>query len=123
MNLWQQMKSSSCIEIQVPITARVQFIIQEYPHLINHPDILKAKIARLKSRYGGQKIIEWNQLIESGNWEKFVADILQSHYDPAYFKSMQHNYMQVEQILQMPDLSANSINNLLDSLMQIIDNF
>ncbi|MDJ0620405.1 MAG: tRNA 2-selenouridine(34) synthase MnmH [Calothrix sp. MO_192.B10] len=122
INLWQQMKSSSCIEIQVPITARVQFIIQEYPHLINHPHILKAKIGRLKSRYGGKKILEWNQLIASGDWENFVADILQCHYDPAYFKSMQHNYVQVEQILKMPDLSANSIDNLLNSLMQIIDN-
>ncbi len=122
INLWQQMKQSSCIEIQVPMAARVDFIIQEYPHLINHPDILQAKIARLKSRYGSQKINEWNQLIASGEFAKFVKDILQSHYDPAYLNSTRNNYIQVEQSLKMPDLSAKSVEHLVDMLMQINSN-
>ncbi|WP_088243487.1 tRNA 2-selenouridine(34) synthase MnmH [Calothrix rhizosoleniae] len=121
-SLWQQMKQSNCIEIQVPIQARVQFIIQEYSHFTNHPDILKTKIAGLKSRYGSKKINEWNQLIESGNFPTFVDNILQSHYDPAYLKSTQTNYIQGEQSLAMPDLSAKSVENLVDTLMQINSN-
>lgn len=122
INLWQQMKQSSCIEIQVPMASRVDFIMQEYPHLVNHPDILKAKIARLKSRYGSQKIHEWNQLIATGDCPKFVENILQSHYDPAYLKSTRNNYIQVEQLLKMSDLSTKSVEQLVDVLMQINSN-
>ena len=122
INLWQQMKQSSCIEIQVPIAARVDFILQEYPHLINHPDILQAKIVRLKSRYGSKKIHEWNQLIASSDCAKFVEDILQSHYDPAYLNSTHKNYIQVEQLLKMPDLSTKSVEQLVDVLIQINPN-
>jgi len=39
--LWQQMKQASCVEIQLPLAARVQLLLQQYPHLVNHPDVLK----------------------------------------------------------------------------------
>ena len=78
MGLWQRMQSSSCVQIQVPLSTRVNFIIKEYPHLVDNPDFLKTKIARLKSRHGREKINEWNQLIASGDRHKFVENILQS---------------------------------------------
>jgi len=40
--LWQ--RQTSCVEIQLPLAARVQLLLQQYPHLVNHPDVLKAKL-------------------------------------------------------------------------------
>ncbi len=115
--LWEKMKQSSCVEVQLPITARVQFLLQEYPHLMAHPDILKAKLEKLKYRYGWQKLNDWNRLIDAGRWEEFVQDILNYHYDPTYRKSIQRNFTKVERVLSIPDLSDSNIDALLDSLL------
>lgn len=117
MSLWQEMKQASCVEIQLPIKARVRFLLQEYPHFMNNPDSLKAKLEKLRSRYGWEKISQWYQMIDSGKWETFVEDILLSHYDSTYKKSMQNKFSRVEKVLSLSDLSDSSIENLLDYLV------
>lgn len=115
--LWQKMKQGSCVEIQLALAARVQFLLQEYPHLVTRPDVLKAKLELLKSRYGRDKLNQWYQLIDAEQWETFVQNMLQSHYDPSYSQSIQRDFTKVEKVLSLPDLSDASINKLIDSLM------
>ncbi|WP_017314748.1 tRNA 2-selenouridine(34) synthase MnmH [Mastigocladopsis repens] len=116
-SFWEKMKQASCVEIQVSMTARVQYLLQEYPHLTTHTNILKAKLERLKSRYGKEKLNEWYQLIDAGKWELFVQDMLQFHYDPTYSKSMKRDFIKVERSLSIPNLSDRSIETLLNSLL------
>lgn len=116
--LWQQMKQASCVEVQLPLSSRVQFLLQEYPHLVTHPDVLKAKLQLLKFRYGREKINQWYQLIDTKQWEKFVQDVLQSHYDPTYTQSMERDFTRVKRSLSLPDLSDASIDKLVTALMQ-----
>ncbi len=112
-SLWQRMKQAKCIEIQLPLAARVQFILQEYPHLATQTDVLKAKLELLKSRYGRNKLNQWYQMIDAGKGEAFVQDVLQSHYDPSYTQSLQRDFTKVEQMLALPDLSNASIDKLV----------
>ncbi|HEY9649585.1 MAG TPA: tRNA 2-selenouridine(34) synthase MnmH, partial [Coleofasciculaceae cyanobacterium] len=114
--LWQQMKQSGCIEVQLPLAARIEWLLQEYPHFVTHPYILKNKLARLKSRYGRDKINYWYSLIDAEKWHDLVGDLLTYHYDPAYSKSINHCFKPVRQTLQISDLSEASINKLFDVL-------
>ena len=116
-SLWQKMKQASCVEIQLDIAARVQFLLQQYPHLVAYPNVLKAKLQLLKSRYGWEKLNEWYQLINAGQWEIFVQNVLQCHYDPTYTQSMGRDFTKVERVLSLPDLSDASIDQLVDSLL------
>lgn len=116
-SLWQQMKQAKCVEIQLPMSSRVQFLLQAYSHLVTHPDVLKAKLERLKSRYGRQKLNQWYQLIDNEQWAAFVQDILQSHYDPTYTQSIQRDFMQVERVLSLADLSNTSIEQLVNCIV------
>ena len=115
-SLWQKMKQASCVEIQLPLAARVQFLLQQYPHLMTYPNVLKAKLQLLKSRYGREKLNEWYQLIDAGQWETFVQNVLQCHYDPTYTQSMGRDFTKVERVLSLSDLSDTSIDRLVDSL-------
>ncbi len=116
-SLWQKMKQASCVEIQLPIAARIQFLLQEYPHLVTHKDVLKAKLELLKSRHGRQKLNQWYQMIDAGRWEAFVKDMLEYHYDPTYSQSMHRDFARVERSLALPDLSDSNIETFLDSLL------
>ena len=116
-SLWEKMKQASCVEIQLALAARVQFLLQQYPHLVTYPNVLKAKLQLLKSRYGREKLNEWYQLIDAGQWETFVQNLLQCHYDPTYTQSMGRDFTKVERVLSLSDLSDASIDKLVDSLL------
>lgn len=123
-SLWEKMKQASCVEIHLAIAQRVQFLLQEYPHLTTHPDILKAKLEKLKPRYGKEKLSAWYQLIDGEKWDFFVQDMLQFHYDPTYTTSMKRDFAKVERSLSIPDLSNTSLDALLDCLFphQVTEN-
>ncbi len=112
------MKQASCTEIQLPLKARVQFLLAAYPHLVDNPEILKAKLQLLKPRYGKDKINQWEQLINGGLWQEFVQDLLQFHYDPSYTQSIERDFAKVEQVFSIEELSDRTIANLLDLLTQ-----
>lgn len=115
-SLWQKMKQAGCIEIKLPLTARVQYLLKEYPHLVDNPNILKTKLQLLKSRYGKEKINQWYQLIDDGLWEEFVQNLLQYHYDPSYTQSIERDFKNARQVISILDLSNDSLENLLNSL-------
>ncbi len=117
-SLWQKMKQASCTEIQLPLEARVQFLLASYPHLVDNPEILKAKLQLLKPRYGKDKINQWEQLINGGLWQEFVQDLLQCHYDPSYTQSIERDFAKVERTFSIEELSDRTIANLLDLLTQ-----
>lgn len=114
--LWEKMKQASCVEIQLPLDARIQWLLQEYPHFTIYPNVLKAKLQRLKSRYGWEKINKWFHFIDIGQWENLVGDLLLCHYDPSYTQSMHRCFDHVERVLPLADLSDASVNKLLEIL-------
>ncbi|WP_009633878.1 tRNA 2-selenouridine(34) synthase MnmH [Synechocystis sp. PCC 7509] len=119
-SLWRKMKQASCIEMQLPLNARVQFLLASYPHLVDNPEILKNKLQLLKPRYGKEKINQWEQLIDSSLWSNFVEDLLQFHYDPSYRQSIKRDFAKVGRILSIEEFSDRTIEKLLDLLTQQI---
>jgi len=116
-SLWKQMKQSSCVEIKLPLDKRVQFLLAEYPHLVDNPEILKAKLEKLKSSCGWKRRMHSSLLVVQASITVFVKDILESHYDPTYRKSMQHNFSQIEKVVSLNDLSDSCIENCVNSLL------
>ena len=116
-SLWQQMKQAKCVEIQLPQSARVEWLLQEYPHLVTHPDLLKYQLQHLKSRYGWKKINEWYSLIDASQWHALVEDLLTCHYDPTYSRSMGQYNQHLERKLQITDISDTSVDGLIDVLV------
>jgi tRNA 2-selenouridine synthase len=53
---------------------------------------LKAKLACLKELYGWQTLARWIALVDAGNWNELVPDLLRNHYDPAYLRSTSANF-------------------------------
>ena len=114
--LWEKMKQASCVEVQLRIEERIKWLIEQYEHLRNNPEVLKRKLERLKSPYGWQKLQQWFKLIDEEEWEAIVRDLLIHHYDPAYRRSMSKTYQKVDQNLEITDLSIESVEAALDIL-------
>jgi tRNA 2-selenouridine synthase len=116
-SLWQKMQQAEGIELQMPLDKRIEHLLDEYPHLVTHPEVLKTKLQQLKSRYGKQQLEEWNHLIDAQQWQKFVGMLLEQHYDPSYTHSFQRCYPKVQKTASLLDTSAEQIDRLIHILI------
>ncbi len=114
--LGAMMKKAICVELELPLDYRVDFLLHQYSHLISNPEILKTQLKELKYRYGQEKIKQWYTLIDEGKWSTLVKDLLINHYDPAYYRSLNKIYQNIEQKIFLSDLSDHSIQSVIKIL-------
>lgn len=113
------MRSSPCIRIEVPLSARVQLLIEDYAHYLAAPDVLNARLAHLAELQGRETVAAWQALADTRAWPELVAALLAQHYDPAYRKSLSRNYAPGPEDLTLnaPDLTPASLEALADSIL------
>ncbi|NBT79971.1 MAG: tRNA 2-selenouridine(34) synthase MnmH, partial [Betaproteobacteria bacterium] len=90
--LIQAMRKSPCIHVEVPANIRAQFLIGEYAHWTINRDGLLRQIEHIAPLHPKQRIIDWKQLIITGDWPAFVESLLIEHYDPSYDRAMDRNF-------------------------------
>lgn len=91
-SLIERMWEGRCVQIDTPQQARIALLREEYAHLIADLPLLFDKLDCLKGLYPNERLDTWKKLASASQWDEFVGDMLKNHYDPAYGKSMFHNY-------------------------------
>ncbi len=95
------MRRSPCVVLDTAAPARVTLLLNEYAHFMQHPDVLFARLDCLTHLHGKSRIERWKSLALAGDWEAFVLELLDSHYDPAYRKSTGFNYSRLDQSVRL----------------------
>jgi tRNA 2-selenouridine synthase len=90
--LLNEMRNGRSIWLEATIEQRVELLLEEYGHYLAAPENLQDQIAHLTPLRGHEMIDRWTALIQNNKWDEFVRDMLLSHYDPAYQKSLGRNY-------------------------------
>ena len=96
------MRASPCVVLDTAIEVRVSLLLEEYRHFVENPLALDAQLDCLTGLHGGEKIAGWKSLAARGAWRDFVALLLMEHYDPAYQRSSQHNFPQLQRAQRLP---------------------
>ncbi len=90
--LIESMWKSRCVELNTPLDARVALLRSEYAHLIANPELLTFKLNCLAPLHSRKTIDDWIARAARGDWDGLVGELLSTHYDPAYSRSMDRNY-------------------------------
>jgi tRNA 2-selenouridine synthase len=90
--LIERMREGACLRLEAPPGVRAELLLEDYAHLVADPPQLREKLACLAPLHGRERIERWNDLAGAGDWHGLVADLLETHYDPAYRRSMFRNY-------------------------------
>ena len=86
-------RSSPCIRLQMSMTDRVRLLIEDYPHLVTDTTLLGKQLSHLIPLHAHEKIASWQALAVSGNTAAMVEALLVEHYDLAYLRSIEKNYL------------------------------
>ena len=108
------MRASPCVLIEAPLAERVAFLVDEYEHFLGDPQDLKTKLECLTGLHSKDTLARWMSLVQQGQWDELVADLLANHYDPAYHRATLKNFEQLAQaqVLRPAKLDAASLAHM-----------
>ena len=115
------MRASNCLRIDVDRTARVRFLLAEYAHFVADTSALGERLDYLVAMHSRERIEHWKAQAAGGDSAGFVADILETHYDPAYRRTTDRNFPHLAQAprVHLAELTPAAITAAADSIITI----
>ena len=90
--LLETMRTGSCINIEAPLEARVDFLLGDYDYFLRSPDWLNSLLDELRKLQSRETIARWQAYANCAQWRTLVYELLQQHYDPLYHRSQNRNF-------------------------------
>jgi tRNA 2-selenouridine synthase len=91
--LIEAMRGSQCVTIEAPQAVRVALLTSQYGHYVRDARVLGERLQALAPHYGRATIERWCALAQHGRHAELVAELLATHYDPAYDRSLARNFV------------------------------
>ena len=115
----EKMRASPCIAVELSPELRVKLLMEDYAHFVQQPQLLSLQLDHLITLHGREKIKRWHGLAESGDLTNLVHELLTEHYDPAYLRSIQRNFLQLSsaQSLTLANISTNAFFQAANALL------
>jgi len=112
------MRAARCVRLEADVDTRVALLLEDYSHFVGEPAVLAAKLDLLGDLHGAERITSWKDHLVAGRWHPLVRDLLESHYDPAYRRSLFRNYRDAQDAaaVQVNDISAEGFLGLARKL-------
>jgi tRNA 2-selenouridine synthase len=116
------MHARPCLQLDVPLSARVQLLTEDYAHFLHDPETINRQLGFLIALRGSETIAAWQALATRQAWPELVAVLLEAHYDPAYLKSLSRNYTPsaADLAFHAEDLSASGMLRLAREILAAI---
>jgi len=118
--LIERMRASVCVKIEVPLDARVKFLMEDYAHFLDDAALLTERMSLLVDMHGREIINRWCEMARQREWEPLVSELLTLHYDPAYKRSSGVGLQQIgkAQVMHLNALDSNSISKVAENLIR-----
>ena len=90
-----RLRASACVQLQMPLQARVAFLLEDYAHFVKDVDSFCQRLDALREVCGAEVVGAWQARAREGELADVVQQLLTQHYDPIYMRSMQRNFAQL----------------------------
>jgi len=87
-----RMRGGRGIHLVTSMAQRVALLKQEYAHFVAAPAMFSDRIRALTELRGKATIARWSEMAAAGDWDALIAELLETHYDPTYARSLEQNF-------------------------------
>ena len=103
-----RLRAAPCVQVQMPLAARVAFLLEDYAHFVHDVESFCERLGALREVRGAAVVENWQAQARAGHLALVVEDLLATHYDPIYQRSMQRNFagFAAAPTLELPDAAA-----------------
>jgi tRNA 2-selenouridine synthase len=115
-----RMRDARCFRLEADEATRVALLLEDYAHFVARPGALVEKLECLRGLHGAERIEDWKSHLARGAWDALVRDLLESHYDPAYRRSLGRNYRdaQAGAVVPVRDISRDHFLEIARALIR-----
>lgn len=99
--LLQRLRDAPCVQLHMPLAARVDFLLQDYDHFVVDVESFCERLQALREVRGNEVVGTWQAQARAGQLPAVVEALLTLHYDPVYTRSINRNFSQLAQALQL----------------------
>ena len=117
-----QMRIGRALTLVTPLEQRVALLKEEYAHFLSAPASLGACLEPLVELHGKAAIARWEAMAAAADWDQLVAELLETHYDPMYARSLARNFPSSREslVIEAPDVSANAFATLASEVRAML---
>jgi tRNA 2-selenouridine synthase len=118
--LLMHMRASGCVDVRMSLQDRIELLLDDYPHLLGDVEGLCSRLDALREVRGAQVVSHWQSMARRRQWRDLVSELLVSHYDPIYQRSMTRNFSRLADArpLQVGNGGAPAIELAAQQLLQ-----
>lgn len=87
-SLYDAMQGSSFLRVEVPLAARIDFLLGDYDYFVHQPAELAERLDFLRPLRGNATVEAWLKLLHSGQFATLTESLLIKHYDILYGSSL-----------------------------------
>ncbi|MCA3237263.1 MAG: tRNA 2-selenouridine(34) synthase MnmH [Curvibacter sp.] len=99
--LVESMRAAPCLNLVLSHEERVALLLEDYSHYVQDHEAFCERLDALTELRGKKLIEEWKTAVRAGRTAHVVRELLLSHYDPVYLKSMAHNFSQYSRATEL----------------------
>ncbi len=99
--LMERMRSSDCIAMALSRADRVRLLMEDYQHYTCDAGALNEQLSYLTPLHGHERIKRWQAMATAGDMTALVEELLLEHYDPAYLRSIDRNFVRYAQAQEL----------------------
>jgi tRNA 2-selenouridine synthase len=114
-----RLRAAPLRQVQMPLAARVEFLLDDYAHFVADVEAFCARLQALRELRGGDTVARWQALARGGDFATPVRELLEQHYDPVYTRSMQRHFADFDaaQAVALPDAAPATLEAAARALM------
>jgi tRNA 2-selenouridine synthase len=103
----ERMRAAPCIALTLSRPNRVRLLMEDYQHFCADPSGLNTQLDHLVQLHGRARIDAWHEMANTGRMPELVDQLLVEHYDPAYLRSIERNFVHYPQaeVVELPDIA------------------
>ncbi len=91
--LLSRMRSQGrCVVVDMPDDARVALLLQEYAFFMQDAEGFCRHLDMLVELQGRERVNAWQAMARAGDWAGVYRELMLSHYDPLYTRSINRNF-------------------------------
>ncbi len=116
--VWAAMRVAPVVELDVPIADRVARLVRSYGVDPTQRVAIADALERLPRHISRAEVDRWRTLLASGALTKLARELVETHYDPAYARSLERNGGQTLGVV--PVASDDDLDRIADRVRSLL---
>jgi tRNA 2-selenouridine synthase len=116
LTVYRALQTETSIWLKTSLETRTRNILADYPAIDQLKEEFAPPILALKDKLGKETVSHYLQLLETGNWQDLVHELMVNYYDPLYRHTLPERRIEVD--LEPEEMALEKIKSAISQVLK-----